>query len=233
MANATMIRHDSVTSTNWSGYAVTGPTGSVTDVKGSWTVPAIQGTCSSTNQYSSHWVGIDGYTSSTVEQTGTDSDCQNGAPAYYAWYEFYPLPSFTISGMTIKPGDVITADVTHSRSHYTVTITDLTTGQSFSKSKTVSSARASSAEWITEAPSSSGGVLPLANFGTVSWGYDNTNVANTNYATISGTTAAIGSFGAAVHQITMVTSGGAVKASPSALTSDGTSFTVNWVSSGP
>ncbi len=225
--------NDSVSSLNWSGYAVTGATGSVTDVKGSWVVPAIQGTCSSTNQYSSHWVGIDGYSSNTVEQTGTDSDCQNGAPAYYAWFEFYPQPSFSINGLTIKPGDVIKAEVSRSGSHFTVTIADTTTGKTYSKTKTVSSAQASSAEWITEAPSSSGGVLPLANFGTVNWGTDYTSIASTNYATIGGLTGAIGSFGSSVHQIAMVTSGGAVKASPSQLSTDGTSFSVTWVSSGP
>src|SRR5438093_1139908 len=51
--------HDgSFQSTNWSGYAVTGPSGSVSDAKGSWTVPAIQGSCPSTNQYSSFRAGI-------------------------------------------------------------------------------------------------------------------------------------------------------------------------------
>lgn len=105
------------TSTNWSGYAVTGPVGSVADVKGSWTVPAIQGSCSAgskkqpNNQYSSFWVGIDGYNSNTVEQTGTDSDCQNGKQVYYAWYEFYPQPSFIISSLVIHSGDVISAEV--------------------------------------------------------------------------------------------------------------------------
>src|SRR5712692_8671734 len=106
-----LIRSGSFQSTNWSGYAVTGPSKSVTDAKGSWIVPAITGTCPSTNQYSSHWVGIDGFSSNTVEQTGTDSDCQNGAPTYYAWYEFYPHPSFLISGLTIRPLDVISAEV--------------------------------------------------------------------------------------------------------------------------
>src|SRR5260370_36002698 len=65
--------HDgSFQSTNWSGYAVTGASGSVSDAKGSWTVPAIQGSCTSTNQYSSFWWGIDGRSSGTVGQTGTD-----------------------------------------------------------------------------------------------------------------------------------------------------------------
>src|SRR3989440_8287423 len=92
---------------------------------------------------------------------------------------------------------------------FTVTITDTTTGVSFSTSARVHSAQRSSAEWIAEAPSSSGGILPLANFGTVSF--------SSCTATISGTTGSIGSFGASVQQITMVTSSGNVKAQPSAL----------------
>jgi hypothetical protein len=230
---APRIHDASSQSTNWSGFAVTGPSGSVSDAKGSWIVPTIQGTCPSTNQYSSFWVGIDGFNSGTVEQTGTDSDCQNGAPTYYAWYEFYPHPSFLISGLTVSPGDHISAEAHFGGRSFTVTITDTTTGQSFSKSARVSSAQRSSAEWIAEAPSSSGGILPLADFGTVSYGTDNTGIAGTCYATISGTTGAIGSFGASVQQITMVTNSGVVKAQPSSLSSDGTSFSVTWKSAGP
>jgi hypothetical protein len=110
-------------STNWSGYAGTGASGSVSNAKGSWTVPAIQGACPSTNQYSSFWVGIDGFNSGTVVQTGTDSDCQNGTPTYYAWYEFYPHPSFLISGLTIHPGDHITAQANFNGKSFVVTIT--------------------------------------------------------------------------------------------------------------
>ena len=40
--------------------------------------------------YSSFWVGIDGYSSSSVEQLGTDSDCAGNTPDYYAWWEMYP-----------------------------------------------------------------------------------------------------------------------------------------------
>ena len=228
-----MIRSGTSTSTNWSGYAVLGPVGSVTDVKGSWIVPAIQGTCPSQNQYSSHWVGIDGDTSKTVEQTGTDSDCQNGAPVYYVWYEFYPHPSYLVTGMTVHSGDYIKAEVSYVSGKFAVTITDTTTGKTFSTSTKVNSAQRNSAEWITEAPWS-GGVLPLADFGTISWGVDYTHAASTNYATVSGTTGPVGSFPSShLDVITMVTSGGAPKASPSGLSSDGTSFTVTWSSSGP
>ncbi len=218
--------HDgSFTSTNWSGYAVTGASGSVSDAKGSWTVPAIQGTCPSTNQYSSFWVGIDGFSSGTVEQTGTDSDCQNGVPTYYAWYEFYPHPSFLIGGMTITPGDTITAQASFNGKSFTVTISDTHTGASFSTSARVSRAQRSSAEWIAEAPSSSGGILPLADFGTVNF--------SSCTATVGTASGSIGSFGSFVQVITMVTSSGTIKAQPSALSSSGSGFSVTWKSSGP
>ena len=233
LALAPRLHNGSSNSTNWSGYAVTGPSGSVSDAKGSWVVPAIQGTCTSTNQYSSFWVGIDGFSSGTVEQTGTDSDCQNGVPTYYAWYEFYPHPSFLISGLNIQPGNHISAETSFNGRSFVVTITDTTTGQSFSTSSKVRSAQRSSAEWIAEAPSSSGGILPLADFGTVLYGTDNTSVASTCYATISGTTGPIGSFGSSVQSISMVSGSGAIKAQPSSLSSDGTSFSVTWQSAGP
>ena len=234
MSVAPRIHDGSVSSTNWSGFAVTGSAGSVSDAKGSWVVPTIQGNCPSTNQYSSFWVGIDGYSSGTVEQTGTDSDCQNGVPTYYAWYEFFPHPSFLINGISVHPGDLMSAEA-HALGNgkFTVSISDATTGQSFSTSSTVHRAQQSSAEWIAEAPSSSGGILPLANFGTVRFGLDNTGVGSTCYATIGVTTAAFGTFGSNVQKITMVTSGGATKASPSNPSSDSTSFSVTWVSSGP
>ncbi|MFI5418383.1 MAG: G1 family glutamic endopeptidase [Candidatus Lutacidiplasmatales archaeon] len=220
------------TSTNWAGYAVTSSKGSVTDVKGSWIVPAIQGKCPSSGyQYSSFWVGIDGYASKTVEQTGTDSDCQGGSATYYGWYEFYPKASFLFS-ITISAGDTIFAEVKFANAKFTVTLKDVTTGKSASTSSKVTAAR-NSAEWIAEAPASSGGVLPLADFGTAHFGYGATGVASTCDATISGTTAAIGSL-TNIHSITMVNNAGtANKATTSSLSSSGSSFNVTWASAGP
>ncbi len=226
--SAPMIRRGPSTSTNWSGYAVTGPAGSVTDAKGSWIVPAV--TCTAATTYSSFWVGIDGYNSGTVEQTGTDSDCVSGKPQYYAWYEFYPKKSR--SSIKVNPGDKITAEITGTaKGGFKVTLTDVTSGQSFSETGKVAQAQGSSAEWIAEAPSS-GGILPLANFGTVSFGMDATAAANTCTATVGKATGPISTFGAAVQSITMVTSSGATKASISPLSPDGTSFSVQWVNSG-
>jgi hypothetical protein len=76
-------------------------------------------------------------------------------------------------------------------------------------------------------------VLPLADFGSVHFGTDVTGVKGTDSATIGGSAGPIGSFGSAVQTITMVTGSGAAKAQPSALSSDGTSFSITWVRAGP
>jgi len=216
-----------VESENWSGYAVTGT--AFTEALGSWTVPTVN--CSVTpGTYSSFWVGLDGYSSSTVEQTGTDSDCQGGVPTYYAWYEFYPQASKLIGKLTISPGDHISAEVSYKGGEFKITITDETTGQSFSNKSAVAGAKRTSAEWIAEAPccTRSGGILPLSDFGTVALGQDFAGVNGTNYAISKSTSGLISAFGTSVQQIIMATSKGVDEAVPSPLSTDGSSFTVMW-----
>src|ERR1700753_2797792 len=112
-----MHRITNSTSTHWSGYAVTG--GTVKSVSSSWPEPTA--TCSAT-AYSSFWVGLDGDTSNTVEQTGTDADCSGRTPQYYAWYEMYPKYPVNLPN-TVKPGDQLTASVTTNGSgSFTLTI---------------------------------------------------------------------------------------------------------------
>jgi hypothetical protein len=221
------------TSYNWSGYAVTGSNGSVTDVKGSWIVPSVN-CAGAPDSYSSHWVGIDGFNSNTVEQIGIDADCIGGTPAYSAWFEFYPHWPYTINTITIKPGDTMFAEVSAgAKSQFTVTLKNVTQKQVFSTTTKMPQAQLSSAEWVVEAPWSSG-VLPLANFGTALFGHQYTSQDNTCYATVAGNTFAIGSFSpASVVQINMITNTGAPKANTFGLTDNGTSFTDAWVSSGP
>jgi hypothetical protein len=223
-----------VDSTNWSGYAVTGTSDSVTDAKGSWVVPAVD--CKSTpNAYASFWVGIDGYDSSTVEQTGTDSDCEGGVATYYAWFEFYPHFSYTVNSLTVVPGDVISADVNYgAKGQFTVSITvnPASHPQTFSTSTKLNQAKRSSAEWIIEAPYS-GGVLPLADFNSVSFGADSTGVASTCDAAVGKTSGAIGSFTGDVVAITMVSDTGVPKSAPSGLSTDKSSFTDAWYHAGP
>jgi hypothetical protein len=210
---ASTVRHapnhriSNSTSTNWSGYAVTG--GRYTQVSSSWTVPSVS--CAGT-AYSSFWVGLDGDTSGTVEQTGTDSDCSGSTPQYYAWYEMYPKFPSNFSN-PVHAGDKMTASVTTNGSgSFTLTISD---GTAWSKTVTarLKHAALASAEVIAEAPSSSGGVLPLANFGTVSF-----SSAKANGATLTSSTPGI-------DPITMQ-SGSTVKAQPSSISSG--AFSVTW-----
>ncbi len=153
-------------STNWSGYAAT--TGTYTSVSASWTQPT--GTCKSGDQYAAFWVGLDGYSSSTVEQTGSEVDCDGRTAVYYAWYEAYPAASENYSN-TVKPGDHFNASVTYEgSSKFSLYIDDTTQKWSHDTTVTVSGADRSSAEVIVEAPccTNSGGILPLTDFGTVS-----------------------------------------------------------------
>jgi hypothetical protein len=219
----------SVESENWSGYAVTGS--AFTQALGSWTVSAVN--CRVTpNTYSAFWVGIDGYNSATVEQTGTIGYCSGTSALYYAWYEFYPAGSVEITSVPVSPGNRISAEVSYNGTEFTTTIRNETTGTSYSKSARVRGAARSSAEWIAEAPccTSSGGILPLSDFGTTSFGEDYTDITDTNFATETSTSGAISAFGSDVQEIIMVSSSGADEAVPSALTSDGTSFKVSWKS---
>jgi len=88
-----------------------------------------------------------------------------------------------------------------------------------------------SAEWIAEAPccTNAGGILPLADFGTVDFGDDYTGISSTNDATDSSITGPISSFGSAVNEAIMVNgSTSADEAVPPGLTTDGSSFTVTW-----
>src|SRR6202020_1142657 len=132
-------------STNWSGYAT--DSGTYTSVSASWVQPT--GTCSSrSDQYSSFWTGLDGYSSDSVEQEGTDTDCINGKPQYYGWYETYPNPSYSFRS-TIEPGDTITASTTYEgNNEFKLTLADTTRGWSTSTTQTVTGAARSSAEVI-------------------------------------------------------------------------------------
>ena len=143
-------------SSNWSGYAVTGTT--FTTATASWTQTAV--TCPSGSQFSSPWVGIDGYSSSTVEQTGSDGDCLSGRPSYYAWYEMFPRGTQVIN-KPVHAGDQFTGTVTHnSGTNYTLTLTDTTQGWTNTVHKSIS-ARNNSAEAVMERDGNK-----LADFGT-------------------------------------------------------------------
>jgi hypothetical protein len=154
------------TSSNWSGYAASG--GRFTRISASWVQPGL--TCPGGSQYASFWVGLDGFGSSnSVEQIGSEADCSAGSPRYYAWYELYPAYPVDF-GDTVQPGDHLTGSViSNGGGSYTLILSDGTRGWSHTVTGYARNAANGSAEVIAEAPSGSRGVLPLADFGTVSF----------------------------------------------------------------
>jgi Peptidase A4 family len=155
-----------VRSANWSGYASHRGKGVYHSVSASWVQPRARCAQATSPQYAAFWVGLDGYSSRSVEQTGTDSDCNGTTPHYYGWFEMFPnAPVFFKN--PVLPGDHISASVTFSGvEKYTLVLTDVTRHWTHTIVRRRVGLARSSAEIITEAPSSNTGVLPLANFGT-------------------------------------------------------------------
>jgi hypothetical protein len=204
-----------VQSTNWSGYADDNTAGNTySTVTGNWSEPAV--TCPRHGtQDAVFWVGIDGFTSGTVEQDGTLAECNHGAAFYFTWWEMFPANSIQVAGSSVSPGDAISSSVVRSGTSYTLKVTDSThPANSFSTTQSCSTCANSSAEWIAEAPSSGNRILPLPNFGT--W-------TETGATVNSGV---ITSF--PDDALTMVNNSGAVKAQPGPLNGSGNGFSVAW-----
>jgi hypothetical protein len=123
--------YESAYTANWSGYAqkVSTATGPYTAVRDYWTVPQVD-TGLSGDQYSSDWVGIDGFGNNYLVQDGTEADNINGKAKYYAWTELIPAYPVIISGLTIKPGDQMEGLVEEtSKNVWKMTVYDLATGK--------------------------------------------------------------------------------------------------------
>ena len=201
-----------VSSQNWSGYAAHSKT--YKKISASWVEPT--GHCTSSRTFSSFWVGLDGFGSRTVEQTGSEVDCIGGHAQYFGWYEMFPAFPVNFAN-AVRPGDHFTGSVTFTGSgHYTLVLKDTTQGWSHTIHKTLASAKNASAEVIAEAPSSSSGILPLTNFGTVH--FSNASVDGASMSAAHGV------------KITMVNGSGRAKDSVSALSS-GKNFSVKWLHS--
>lgn len=198
--------HATADSTNWSGYAAT--SGTFASVTSSWVQPS--GVCSRGQQYAAFWVGLDGYSSSTVEQTGSEVDCIGRTAQYYAWYEMYPGPSQDYTNV-VKPGDQFTATVTYrGGDNFNLYIADTTEHWRHSTDATLGSAPSlSSAEVIVEAPCCTygGGTLPLTDFRSMNFTGSTANGAAIGSAAELTAISMVDYFGLAKDSITPLASG--------------------------
>jgi hypothetical protein len=158
--------HTVIHSLNWAGYAANRAGATFRYVSASFPVPYLdcQGT---TPSYSSHWVGLDGLGSSSVEQVGIEADCSGSTAQYYAWYEMYPKPVTVV--FPVRAGNAVQASVTYKQStrKFVLMLRDMTNGRHLTRTLKCAAKAClrSSAEVISEAPSNrTGGILPLADY---------------------------------------------------------------------
>jgi hypothetical protein len=159
---AASVRSPSQESSGEAGYVATGASGAFTSVSSAWTQPTAH--CTTGDKYASFVVGLDGYTSDTIEMIGTDADCDGKTPLYYAWYQLYPANVVTLSS-TVSPGDQMTASVSYDGSNkFTLEISDATQGWTHTAQASLAGAARSSAEvLLLSSPAS------LTDFGSVTF----------------------------------------------------------------
>ena len=207
------------TSYNWAGYVASG--GGFTSLSGSWTVPQV----SAGGNFSGNatWIGIGGVNANDLIQVGTQAVTQGSTTTYQAWYETLPSLSQNMP-ITINPGDFITASLAESAAgQWTIFLRDNTDNQSFQTVVPYNSS-SSSAEWIEEMPSQGNGAfIPLDNFGSVQF-YNAATVKNGQSLILSQTGA---------MPMTMINALNQALATPSAIGSDGQSFTITRTAAAP
>jgi hypothetical protein len=167
-------------SNNWAGYLSTGS--NFTSVSGSWVVPDPAGTSLTTESGDATWVGLGGVTSSDLLQIGTENSISaTGVLTTAGFYELVPASAHTVLSVPIHPEDQMSASITQTATNtFTISLTDITSSQSFSLSVNYASSL-SSAEWIQEDPAyPNGSLVPLDDYRSVPFTNAWTTMGGTN-----------------------------------------------------
>lgn len=200
-------------STNWSGYIT--PSGVYTSISAAWIADKPTGNVATTSTDAT-WIGIGGINSADLIQVGTDNNVSpGGIVSTSVFYEMLPADSVTVPGLSITPGDNISASITEiSSNNWQISITDITTGATFSIIVTYDSSN-SSAEWIEEDPSfDNGRQAPFDDYGQV----DMADCQTINAGATDNLNEAF------AQAVTMVNSFGQAESTPSVIASNGNSF---------
>jgi hypothetical protein len=191
-----VIKNAKAYSNNWSGRALVQKRPKFTSVSGSWTVPAIQqaGSCPAGGNYSSQWVGIDGFSNQELFQAGSDADLcpfNTTTTRYYPWIEWLPAAEIELTygngnPLPFAPGDYLIVNVTATgwsggeSSTGNLIYADITQGWEVITAVVASQLcdayqfcgtyiLGQSAEWIVEAPEVNGSIANLSNYVADPW----------------------------------------------------------------
>jgi len=175
LARPRTLTASTITTSNWSGYAVRANSGqTIGRIQGLFSIPNVDCARStlgtSGSALWSDWVGLDGRTTSTVEQIGVAAECTSttGPATYFAFYEMYPSNGVTLTGTGVNPGDAIVVIVQKVSTGWKLLLQDRTTGASVTTVQTCpsgSTCRDASGEVITEDYNTSVPAYNLADFG--------------------------------------------------------------------
>jgi hypothetical protein len=165
---------DSAISFNWAGIADTGS--SITHTTGSFVVPTLSSTQSSTCQSDNtsgmgqctmaEWVGVDGFANGYLIQAGVNvtptwsSSTSAMVESVVPWYEIItptnaaPETPFPAPSVPMKAGDTISVSLARvATGSWTIVLTDTTNGESYTEANvpfTASATGGESADWIGE-----------------------------------------------------------------------------------
>lgn len=228
-----LAKNATVDSQNWSGYAAVAKKNvALRYAQTTFTVPSVN--CSAVpigsagQNYAAEWVGLDGFNSQTVEQTGVDSFCNStsGTATNQAWYEMFPLDPVVFSG--VSAGDTIFVAVYYDKTtnQYQLTLKDETTGANMQTSQPCPSGSTcdrNSAEVIEEDPGGSvAGGINLADFGTANFTVSHVTARDGLRGTLSPSSLWTST------DIIMQDPSGNDMATPSGLTDGGANFSITW-----
>lgn len=197
------IKFDTVTSNNWSGYAISANPGFFNHAEAWYEEPYIYGSsCSSTAE--STWAGIGGYSGSALGQDGTAyGENLGGIGSHQAWYEVIPGGGPQPINLYGHSGSEFDASTKTISGGYRFYVYDYYTHVSKAVDISTGSYSGDSAEVIVEHPT--GLLSGLSNFGTMSF-YQ--TEANGNY---------FNNYTASRHGIWMYDTFGTLMANPSGI----------------
>ncbi len=212
--------------TNWSGYAARSSS-AFSCLQGRWTEPTVS--CPASGAASlSIWIGFDGEdgaSRATLEQIGTNVDCDDGHARTFAWFEILPQDRFEEElPLDVRAGDRIAASIQIVGRSYHLVIENLTSGRVADTYEHSPGSLRQTAEWIVEAPTvgcpEACHVASLAHFSTVTFSAADA-ILNNRLGPISD-----GRWSRA--RLDLETRTGVVRARTGGLNPSGTAFSVVW-----